>query len=111
MPGTGLSSTSSLCPDNIGPRAQVVAVQVSLFLKIIFREPGIYGKHNSSPTVLEGKQDASSEVHGSWTPGQGERWPPHPREAAPRDTEGPAPARGSGKRATASLLRGSSAVT
>lgn len=88
MLGTGLSSTSSLCPDNIGPRAQVVAAQVSLFFKKLFLE-NLESMESTAPLAqsLEGKQDASSEVHGSWTPGQGERWPLHPREGQPPGTQ------------------------
>ena len=88
VPGPGLSCTSSLCPDNIGTRAQVVAVQVSLFKKNIFLE-NLESIESTTPLPqsLEGKQDANSEVHGSWTPGQGERWPLHPREGQPPGTQ------------------------
>ena len=56
------------------------------------------GSTTPLPQSLEGKQDANSEVHGSWTPGQEREVATPPQGgAAPRDREGPVPARGSGK--------------
>ena len=98
-------------PGGLRTAKRRLSLRCHYFLKIVFREPGIYGKHNSSPTVLGREarcQFGSSWLMDSWAGERGGH--STPGRGSPQGHRRPCSSEGLWKGVTASLLRGSSAV-
>lgn len=97
MPGTGLSSTSSLCPGQYRTQGTGGGVQVSLFLKNYFREPESMESTTPLPQSLEGSKMPVQKFMAHGLPSRERGGPLHPREGQPPGYRRPCSSEGSGK--------------